>query len=219
MISLPTKRKLTRIFLVSAKMKHIFTGNSFLFSIFFVFIFNHLFYSPARTRQRFYLPSATFGTQAVPARVFPSPTSGTLLRNTRSLTHSLTHSRESKLTKNYRGDTTRPARLTTRCTCLPLPRNLLRGGRLTRFSRGVSPAQRATSFESRLGEREGREGREGGGGGGSFFAYLSHLTIDHASLSRRGAPFLLPISTPPTFGRSVRFFRIFHKIICFSNLI
>ena len=55
------------------------------------------------------------------------------------------------------------------------------------------------------------EDRWGGGGAGalSFVACLSHLIIGHASF-RDGAPFLLLIETPPTFGRSVRFFRILH---------
>ena len=43
---------------------------------------------------------------------------------------------------------------------------------------------------------EGEGGRwRGAGGAYSFVAYLSHLTIDHASLSRHGAPFLLLIET------------------------
>ena len=40
------------------------------------------------------------------------------------------------------------------------------------------------------------------GGVYSFIAYLSNLSIDHASLFRHGAPFLLLVETPPTFGRS-----------------
>ena len=50
------------------------------------------------------------------------------------------------------------------------------------------------------------------GGGVLFFVgCLSHLTIDHASLSRR--------STVPTpsrhFGCSLRFFHVLHRNICF----
>ena len=48
--------------------------------------------------------------------------------------------------------------------------------------------------------RGGGMGR-GGGGGYACVAGLRHLTIDHASF-RDGAPFLLLIETPPTFGRS-----------------
>ena len=46
-----------------------------------------------------------------------------------------------------------------------------------------------------------------------IFACLSHLTIDHASLSpfRDGAPFLFLIETPPACGRSLRFFHILHR--------
>ena len=59
---------------------------------------------------------------------------------------------------------------------------------------------------------------EGGGASCSFIACLSHLTIDHASFSRR-TPFLLLIETPPTRGRSVRFFhslpkKLFAHLIC-----
>ena len=43
----------------------------------------------------------------------------------------------------------------------------------------------------------------------SFFARLGHMTIDHASLSRRST-FLLLIETPPTIGRSSRCFHILH---------
>ena len=52
--------------------------------------------------------------------------------------------------------------------------------------------------------KEGGEGREGGEGGRaySFVACLSHLTIDNALQPLgNGAPFLLLIETPPTFGR------------------
>ena len=48
-----------------------------------------------------------------------------------------------------------------------------------------------------------------GGGAYSFVACLSHMTINHAV--RDGAPFLLLIETPPTFGRSLRFFHTLHK--------
>ena len=49
-------------------------------------------------------------------------------------------------------------------------------------------------------------GRGVGGRGYSFVACLSLLAFDHA------APFLFLIETPPTFGRSVRFFHILHRI-------
>ena len=49
-----------------------------------------------------------------------------------------------------------------------------------------------------------------GGRGYSFVAYfISELTIDYASLSRR-PPFLLRIETPSTFGCSIRFFLTLH---------
>ena len=50
----------------------------------------------------------------------------------------------------------------------------------------------------------------GGGGAYSFVACLCHLTIDHASLSRRSTV-LLPVERRPTFGRSSRFFHILHR--------
>ena len=52
------------------------------------------------------------------------------------------------------------------------------------------------------------EGGAGGGGRGaySFVACLSHLTTDHAFLSRRSAPFLLLLETTPTFRRPLRIF-------------
>ena len=49
-------------------------------------------------------------------------------------------------------------------------------------------------------------GTGSGGAANSVVACLSNLTIDHASLSRRCAPFLLLIDTP-TFRRSGRVFR------------
>ena len=48
---------------------------------------------------------------------------------------------------------------------------------------------------------------EGGGGGVLILAYRSHLTIDHASLSR-GAPFLLLIDTSKQLGAQYVFFHI-----------
>ena len=54
--------------------------------------------------------------------------------------------------------------------------------------------------------------RRRGGGAHSFVACLSHLAIDHASLSRRSTvPTPTPRETPPTFGRSLRFFHILHR--------
>ena len=58
------------------------------------------------------------------------------------------------------------------------------------------------------------------GGGGtrySFIACLSHLTIGHASPSRRST---VPTpNTPPTFGRSLCFLHILRKYIYILSLI
>ena len=51
-------------------------------------------------------------------------------------------------------------------------------------------------------------GENGGRGEYSFFACLSHLTVDHASL-QEGAPLLLLVETPPKLVRSVRVFHTF----------
>ena len=53
--------------------------------------------------------------------------------------------------------------------------------------------------------------RAGGGGRYTFDACLSHvlLTMHHF---RGGAPFPLLIETPPTFGRSLRSFRMLQKM-------
>ena len=60
-----------------------------------------------------------------------------------------------------------------------------------------------------------RYGRGGGGGRGGLIcgSPLSHLTIDHASLSRRSTVPIPSIDTPPPFGRSVRLFHILHEKI------
>ena len=68
-------------------------------------------------------------------------------------------------------------------------------------------------WETRLWCRESKRCILAGLGGGThlLLAFLSHLAIDHAHPFRDGAPFLLLIETPPTFGCSVRFFHILHK--------
>ena len=45
----------------------------------------------------------------------------------------------------------------------------------------------------------------------SFVDCSSRSTIDHASFLRRSTPFLLLISTPPAFGRTLRFFGKLHR--------
>ena len=50
-----------------------------------------------------------------------------------------------------------------------------------------------------------------GGWGYSLVACLSHLTIDHASLSRRSTVRRLLVETPPTFGRSARVIHMLHE--------
>ena len=44
----------------------------------------------------------------------------------------------------------------------------------------------------------------------SFISGPSRVAIDHTSFWRRSAVLLL-IETPPTFGRSLRFFHILHR--------
>ena len=50
----------------------------------------------------------------------------------------------------------------------------------------------------------------GGGGIHLMLALVIRPLTTHPS--RDGAPFLLLIETPPTFGRSIRLFHIVHKI-------
>ena len=57
-------------------------------------------------------------------------------------------------------------------------------------------------------------GRGRGGGAHSLVACLSRLTVDHAPLSRRSTVPTPLIDTPPTFGRSSRFFSIHYIKNC-----
>lgn len=73
------------------------------------------------------------------------------------------------------------------------------------------------SLPSDANPREGAKNHHGGGACSSV-AVVSRFTVDHATLLRRGTPFLLFLATPPTFCRSLRFFRILlvHKSVCQS---
>ena len=64
------------------------------------------------------------------------------------------------------------------------------------------------------------EGRGEGGGGGRTHVLLAFVIGPLTTHPfRDGAPFLYPIETPPTFGRSVRFFYIPYDFVCLSYLL